>query len=124
MRTSELTGAMLDYWVAKAERVDAVMSDPYRDGSRSMVTFYGRGHDGRMDGRSYKPSEHWEDGGPLIAKYRIGFGIYEPGERAYFACTGISDSHGAGHGPDHLIAACRAVVQAAFGNEVQEGSAS
>ena len=71
MKTAELTGAMLDYWVAQAEGVDAVMSDPQHNGSRGMVTFYSRDEDDHLDGRSYKPSEHWSDGGPIIERDQI-----------------------------------------------------
>lgn len=120
MRVSELAGAQLDYWVAKAAGVDAVMSDPHRNGSRNMVTFYCRDHDGHLDGRSYKPSEHWSDGGEIIEDNAIGFHPISDAEwmaeEHITACTG--------RGPTPLVAAMRAYVTSKFGDEVQEGSES
>ncbi|WP_395601166.1 phage protein NinX family protein (plasmid) [Pseudomonas sp. A1437] len=67
-------------------------------------------------GFGYCPSIDWSHGGPLLTKYRIGFGLY-PG--AYFAVIGTNDDAGEGHGPDHLTSACRAIVAAKHGDIVK-----
>jgi len=122
MKTAELTGALLDYWVAGAAGVDAVMSDPHRNGSRNMVTFYGRDHDGHLDGRSYKPSEHWSDGGEIIERERIGLmPVLHDGESCWMAAH---PNFGSGYpGPTPLVAAMRAYVASKFGGEVPDDAA-
>lgn len=132
MKTADLTGAELDYWVAKAEGVDAVFSDPHPDGSRTCVTYYSRDHDGHLDGRSYCPSAHWSDGGPIIDSDQIATVMLENEWRAFSVVKG---SMGSGNDPDYrlfevtpedatasgptpLIAAMRAYVASKFGDEV------
>ena len=119
MRTAELTGELLDYWAAKAAGVDAVMSDPYPNGSRSMVTYYYRDREGKLDGRSYKPSSHWSDGGKIIELERIGLmPVLHDGETCWMAAH---PSFGSGFpGPTPLIAAMRAYVASKFGNMVED----
>lgn len=55
MKTSELTGALLDYWVAKAEGKNHL-----------CVAYEIHGHMG-----SYSPRSNWEDGGPIIEREMI-----------------------------------------------------
>lgn len=119
MKTAELTGAALDYWVAKAAGVDAVMSDPHRNGSRNMVTFYGRGYDGHLDGRSYMPSVHWSDGGEIIERELIGLlPVLHDGETCWMAAH---PGYGSGcPGSTPLMAAMRAFVASKFGGEVDD----
>lgn len=132
MNVMELEGAALDLWVAEAAGVDAVLSDPHRDGSRSAVTFYSRDHDGHLDGRSYCPSSHWSDGGPIIERESIatwkngtewraqhqdhpdtGYYNVEDGSLDVSFHDGIA-------GPTPLIAAMRAFVASKFGDEVPD----
>lgn len=97
MKTSELTGALLDYWVAKAEGWD---------GSRAAF----------CAPADYAPSINWAQGGPLIDKYEIDltYSEHQPGKR--IAWNG--PTHAFGDTP--LQAVCRAVVRAKFGAEVPD----
>lgn len=117
-RVADLEGAELDLWVAKADGVDAVLSDACADGSRDAVTFYCRDHDGILDGRCYRPSKHWGDGGPLLEKYAIGFHPISDAEwqaEEHITCC-------TGRGATPLIAAMRAFVASKFGETVDEVS--
>ncbi len=114
VKTTELTGAALDYAVAVAVHGSAkfltkpMMSEvPY-----VFVTT----EDGRELRVSY--STRWAECGPLIGKFRIDIehqgndvlaSIYEP--------LGLRDVDY--FGPTELIAICRAVVACKLGNEVE-----
>lgn len=121
MKVSDLIGADLDLWVAKAAGVDAVLSDVYPDGSRDAVTFYCRDHDGILDGRYYKPSSHWGDGGPIVEKERIAI---DPITRNRCNTSEwqaqVWGPFAVQTGPTPLIAAMRAFVAGKFGDEVKE----
>lgn len=141
MKTRELKGAMLDYWVSRVDprcsgltpekREDHIVLLGDIEGKPEVCAFiYSGGFmsafrlGARYKVEHYRPSSNWAQGGLLIAEYRIGFGIYEPGERAYFACIGLNDIAGDAHGPDHLTAACRAIVASKFGDEVEDFGAA
>ena len=68
MKTAELTGALLDYWVARAEGKDAEM--------RSYEMSYGRVYYCNVrtitSSRPFSPSSSWDDGGPIIERENIG----------------------------------------------------
>lgn len=102
MKTAELTGALLDYWVARADRgLEPKDAHWIRSGD------YG-----------FYPSTSWSDGGPLIDKYEIDI---EKMYTDWLAC--LLNKTGAtivAEGDTPLQAICRAVVRAAFGDEVEE----
>lgn len=98
MKTSELTGAALDWAVAKCEGYD----------------YY------RLDGSGwttdcFNPSTDWSQGGPIIEREGIGFG---------FGVGIHSDQWEAGYttpeetGPTLLIAAMRCYVASKLGDTV------
>lgn len=96
LRTCDLIGAALDWAVAKA------------------VTY--------VDYHGWSPSTDWSQGGPLIHKYLFDFEWVvsdwhgEPIEK-FVAAHGYGLDR-EGIGPDHLIAACRAIVSAHLGDSV------
>lgn len=104
MKVCELSGALLDYWVARAEGGKVKFSE---DGSFAIKS-----------GARFEPSARWTHGGPLIEKHRIGFGLYADEGREYYAVTGLNDAGGSARGSTHLIAACRAIIISKFGDEV------
>lgn len=129
MKVSELSGALLDLWVAKAESVDAILSDPRPNGTVGCITYYSRDDNGRMDGRSYSPSQHWSDGGPIIERNHI--------TTVYYGTDGMTGAPWEAHvgsdihyidqrpgdeigGPTALVAAMRAYVARKYGSEVAE----
>lgn len=119
MKTAELTGAHLDYWVARAEGVPAEQLSirrvqrstdmhcvrhwqPYRCAQTGVLNY----------------STNWAQGGPLIEKYTI-----TPYPSPFGGWDGYNrlDMHMHESRSDTpLIAICRAVVRAKFGDEVEE----
>lgn len=118
MKVSELSGARLDYWVARVEGVDV-----YREAESGEV-WHGN--------RTYRPSTDWEHGGQIIERNRI---YLDPqfddstGEFTHYKCgcycpQGTKD-HFAGEWAWHidkspLVSAMRAYVASKFGEEVPD----
>lgn len=119
MKTAELTGALLDYWVAKAEglKVSGLPVVEIR-GSRGWL--------------AYRPSTDWAQGGPIIERAMITVTpqAYDVGPAT---CSGwiavqviyglFEDDNGRRSASrffdkNYLAAAMRAVVHAKFGDEV------
>lgn len=107
IKVSELTGALLDYWVARAEGLEMEMLCGH------CCTPVSRHHD-EIQYEMYRPSTDWGQGGPLIDKYGLTVEPYPP---AWWA---NEPDESAVMGEDPLQAICRAVVRAAFGDEVEE----
>ena len=119
MKTSDLTGLLLDYWVAKSlgwetgrlgtqSKTDPVDRGWYGDGTGD----YGISID------QFKPSQRWQTCGPLIEKYRIAIGCsgnddhwtaYIPRKEKYVLAR---------KGETPLIAVCRCIVASQYGDEV------
>lgn len=102
MKTSELSGELLDYWVAEVEGMLRMASGTVED---------------KLGG--YSPSTKWAHGGPLMQKHYVqmmwsGAKWYQPdmwhGEDAGQIVSGDTP----------LQAICRAVVRAKFGDEVAD----
>jgi hypothetical protein len=107
MRTSELTGAALDWAVAKCERAD---SDVH-----GGVVWLGTK-------RPFSPSVDWSQGGPIIEREKINL-IYHPdidcsrGEvHQRWLASVVTNSVS---GPTPLIAAMRCYVASRLGDEVE-----
>jgi len=113
VKTSDLTGAALDWAVAKAEGWNPLLMPMARTEFSVGVTAVDA--DGNVTGFACRYSTDWGQGGLLIDKYRLGFAIYP---EHYFAATGLNDSSGACDGSTHLIAACRAIVVSVLGETV------
>lgn len=119
MKVAELEGALLDYWVAKAEGLNAGLIKVGSDQNAA---------DGGM---LFRPSAQWEEGGPIIESHNIT--LLDPNYcnsgqwEAYMgAFPDVRDDRvvgmvAAGAGPTPLIAAMRAYVVSKFGDEVQDG---
>lgn len=103
MKTAELTGAALDWAVAKLERRNPVLV-----GGRVMRMPQSKFHTPRW--LSYSTS--WEQGGPIIEKVKIELYRY----------AGYWGAHAPGgygqEGPTPLIAAMRCYVASKLGDEV------
>ena len=105
VKTAELSGAALDWVVAKAVNQGVSMV-----GDWPHIVAFG----GKLCGR-YSPSTDWSQGGPLIDEYAIAFeGFTDATIRAFT----MIDS-GVGFGAGHLVAACRAIVDARLGDVVR-----
>lgn len=111
MKTSDLAGALLDCWVAKAERrIVEICED---DGVCRLTATMAR----------YEPHRDWAIGGPIIERERGGIWpeMVLTGEPAlYGARMGEGTSRYQAFGPTHLVAAMRAFVGSRFGAEVTD----
>lgn len=110
MKTNELTGAALDWAVAKCEGWE--YDDPETPS---------------RDDRNYKPSINWKQGGPIIEREHFAIDYYPDGGHpdggewlvtspAYETDAGIPLHQG--FGPTPLIAAMRCYVASKLGDEV------
>ena len=110
MKVSELEGAELDYWVAKALgwTPDPDMSpESYTEGYwHGTSDFYAK--------YEWKPSTNWNQGGPLIEKFYICLDYDFCG--TWIAAIPEKPNK---YGPTPLIAAMRALVASKFGEEVE-----
>ena len=118
MKTSELTGAQLDYWVAMAG--DATNNQD----SGAYVAFarmekWGESwaqQQARPDTR-FKPSTDWAQGGPIIERESITISDFDNGWRAGMVIW-LPDHDDWYKGPTPLIAAMRAYVASKYGDSV------
>jgi hypothetical protein len=121
MKVSELSGAQLDYWTAKAEGLTVRMGTL---GELAIITRSSGAPLPRFYHESYAPSSRWSEGGPLIDKHRITFATMGTGPRDENGREPVvAITYGGRHaltGPTHLIAAMRAIVHDTFGEEVRE----
>lgn len=106
LKTSELTGAALDWAVAKCDEIS--------------TTFYGRGlwygpepHDYRWE---WGPSTNWAQGGPIVERELIE--LTTRGESLDMWVAKSPDWHAPAFGPTPLIAAMRCFVASRLGDEV------
>lgn len=111
MRTSELTGAALDWAVAKCEGIGL--------GPRGFVVYYDNG-----EPASWHPSTDWSQGGPIIEREmrEFGFDLWSgahvpTGQFAATYCRGAPDSYV--YGPTPLVAAMRCYVASKLGDEIE-----
>lgn len=122
-KTGELTGALLDAAVAKAEGI--LWSRTYEG---EVVAHHGP----RGDPYGFRPSTSWSHGGPIIERERIiliPHTQHRSGDLAWWASVGaaasgwfeVNPAHGEGGltGTAPLIAAMRAYVASKFGDTVE-----
>ena len=94
VKTSELTGAALDWAVAQLEGEGAIK---------------------RWNFNNYKPSVAWEQGGPIIEREE--FQIYPA--RTFGWCSTLNGGGKLNFGPTPLIAAMFCYVASKFGEEIE-----
>lgn len=106
MKTSDLTGALLDYWVAMAA-------------DKSVCIFEGGCYlENGLD--SYSPSTNWVDGGPIVEENSIQLSNHaQGGQRALSEWSAkMIGSSRIIFGATPLIAAMRCFVARKYGDEV------
>lgn len=115
MKTSELSGAALDWAVAiaegwKPERVSDARGDYW------WLFNEPRG----MNPKHYHPSSHWGIGGRIIERERISVAL-ERGEpwAAWSKAVFRDDAEAFGYGETPLVAAMRCYVASKLGDEVE-----
>jgi hypothetical protein len=137
-KVAELTGALLDYWVARAEGLPiyhcGTDSWPgngkvHQEGfERPVITIGLMGMQAGLfieymgSAEAFSPSTDWLLGGPLLDKYDVTFSHqdYYGEARQIVAMAGASTSRWAMLGADRLTAACRAIVASRFGDTVPD----
>ncbi len=122
MKTANLTGALLDYWVARAEGIPADQLE-IRQVPRTDVLICVREWCTDTSGTAVVAlaySTKWDLGGPLIEKHVIGLDICHGGVGAYVRHRQAPCDGDQAYGDTPLQAVCRAVAHAAFGDEVED----
>lgn len=122
MRVSNLLGAKLDYWVARAEGWEVKQSE-------SGFLLRKKDEDGLTISAyigcyipfvfiEYSPSTDWSQGGPIIEREHIKFkaGLFEK----WHADLKAPNYKFGMDGPTFLIAAMRCFVASKFGHEVDD----
>jgi hypothetical protein len=109
MKTAELTGAALDWAVAKCEGPNSVASCYYDEDDLPMC----RDEALYME---WQPSTNWAQGGPIIEREKIA--VWHRGDEWPWRAQQSDTSHLKG-GPTPLIAAMRCYVASKLGDEVE-----
>ena len=104
MKVAELSGAALDWAVARAEGLDVRLLN----GGTEMVL---------RDGDWWYPSESWAQGGPIIE--REGIDLKRKTDSLWEAEINANDYHNRKNGPTPLIAAMRCYVASKLGEEIE-----
>lgn len=117
MKTSELSGAALDWAVAKAEGIEL------SNGCYNRLKVDGRMSAGQKMLTPYNPSTDWSQGGPIIEQEIISVSHDTAGQTIEWAAwtpAPIRDEAEAfGYGPTPLIAAMRCYVASKLGDDVR-----
>lgn len=106
MKTSELTGAALDWAVAKREGFEA----SWRDTPSEHCLAY------------WKPSTYWSQGGPIIEREKVciaWLSKQDLGSEPEHYCVAHIDGVYCRYGQTPLIAAMRCYVASKLGDEVE-----
>ena len=112
MKTSELTGAALDWAVAKCSDKSPVVS--INSTGRPFIYL------GKRHGVMWNPSNNWLQAGSIIAREKINIAVSESGDEwnAEYRFKRITDDeYWSGSTP--LIAAMRCYVASKMGDEVE-----
>jgi hypothetical protein len=120
MRVEQLIGANLDYWVARAEGLEARIVRISHDAEAWNQCVAA----GRLGDYQYTPSTTWRHGGPIIDRERMNFATFGTGPAGESGQPPIvaipQEGRRAMEGPTHLVAAMRAHVASKFGDEVPD----
>lgn len=117
VQTQDLYGPALDWAVAQVEKVKVTVNSSF-----SYKVFIGDKKG--LIKALYEPSSDWATGGPLIAKYQMDFCCEHPETIGAALCdeNGMYIDERMMFGKTHLIAACRAIVAANFGESISAPS--
>lgn len=124
MEVRELSGALLDLWVAKAEGFQPRVAE-YTDGNAYCLlpgSQIGENH--WLADRKYSPSTDWSIGGPIIERQGLAVRMMvQPrvaltGDLCWEACY-LHGEHRA-YGSSPLQAAARSYVKSKFGDVVPD----
>jgi hypothetical protein len=126
MKTAELTGVLLDYWVARAEgheRVKIIGAGERLNGVRVEQDTCAATTPGFPDWWQPYHAETWHNAGPIIERELGTFSVERNGNGDlvwYWADMGRTLTRYRLGGKTHLVAAMRAYVASKFGHEVPD----
>lgn len=131
LKTSELEGAALDEYVAKA--LGLTTQTRYANTGRPIYgapDFIDCPSEDPTFGDPFTPSTRWDHGGPIIEMetIRLEPSTWDSGGGVQWVAgpkrpqADMRYPHGVQYGPTPLIAAMRAFVRSVFGDEVKEPS--
>lgn len=116
IKTSELSGVALDWAVAQVEKVPVYFERMGLGYWREISKLPG------AEFIPYAPSTDWSQCGPLIEKNRIEFTFERDGVLFAEMCNADGNycvPYTGMYGHTYLISACRAIVSAKLGDEVE-----
>ena len=116
MKTSELSGAALDWAVAKCEPDDTLAIYFDEDTGEPLC------HDDWEDNQEYKPSTDWAQGGPIIEREGLGVWMYQWNEQGEPENGWYAEDKNGDHvrtGKTPLKAAMRCYVASKLGDEIE-----
>lgn len=117
VKTSELIGAALDWAVGYAVRSNHLGVGSWQGSREAWLCDW-------SVQACYSPSTDWADGGPLIDKYQLDLTFERKGLMYAYQCQDdglpiiVTEDVFGSYGPTHLIAVCRAIVNATLGETV------
>lgn len=119
IKTNELTGASLDWAVAKCEDFNDGLAI-IRLWNNRVTKIIPGDYETREVYTSYTPSTDWAQGGPIIEREGVTITQYDdyPNWSATLYATDYNE-HKAATGPTPLIAAMRCYVASKLGDEVE-----
>ena len=130
MKASGLSGAQLDYWVAKAEGIAASKEDSgASDFGEPAVYWQGSGSEiagsELISANFGSPSTDWAKGGPIIEREQIEVSpldasTWQAAVRPEYIATERYNYVSCANGPTPLIAAMRAYVASKYGEDVPD----
>jgi len=128
MKVSDLQGAELDFWVAKAIGWTEGRLGTQDRNDPEPRGWYGKGAGQYGIKRAYfNPSTNWAQGGPLIEKYITDIHKYGEYKMTLYKNkpsgkwnAKIYSKNIVAYGPTPLIAAMRAIVTSVYGGNVDE----
>ena len=125
VKTSELTGAALNWLVAKCEGFKYVHASPaWKNKHGACGSAQVMVSNKKDECYDFAPSTNWAQGGPIIEREGINLEVHEGGHtRASFskmrmAFDGQSKRYHHQHGPTPLIAAMRCFVASKMGETI------
>ena len=122
IKTSELTGAALDWAVAKCEGHPKAIDSSGLDGPLVMCGFVQVHLYSERKGQewvAYLPTSNWAQGGPIIEREEIDTYCHEsPKSGCGWWVAEITGTQAKGKGSTPLIAAMRCLVCAKLGDEI------
>lgn len=117
MKVSDLSGALLDYWVAKVEGITARVNVVNETNIPWCIATHANWHGDKF----FRPSSDWSDGGPIIE--RLDEVIFIRSDGLIYCTLGRMKGQlgtSTKSGETKLIAAMRAYVGLVYGREVPD----